>query len=80
MVAIALGVLLGIYASHWLAYAQSGYLIAVGKVNPTEMEAQGCYFPIGQVASVNLDPAGEPCVRMREFIGKTGTLFFVPDD
>lgn len=60
--------------------AQSGgYLLAIGKVNPTEQESQECYFPIGQAASVNLHPDSVYCQRMREFIGKTGTLFFVPD-
>lgn len=56
-----------------------GYVIAIGKVQPTEQESGECYFPLSNAASINLHPDGEPCKFMRTMIGKTGTLFFIPD-
>ena len=68
----------------WALWAQAqshgSYVLAVGKVSSTAQEAAECYFLIGQAASVNLHPNGEYCIRMREFVGKTGVLFFVPDE
>ena len=55
------------------------YTIAVGRINPTEQESQECVFPIGQATSLLLHPHGEPCVMLRELIGRTGTLVFIPD-
>lgn len=63
----------------WLN-AQDQYRLAVGRVNPTDQEAQECYFPLSNAASVNLHPDGEPCKWMRTQVGKTGMLFFIPDD
>lgn len=63
-------------------YAQgreSGYTIAIGRVHPIEQEQQECVFPIGPAAAVLLHPEGAPCTRMREFIGQSGRLIFVPD-
>lgn len=55
------------------------YVLAAGKVGGTEQEAQECVFPIGPAAAVLLHPKGEPCVRMRELIGGSGLLVWVPD-
>ena len=57
----------------------SGYLLAVGRMTANDQEREGCMFAIGQGTMLVLHPEGDPCVRAREFIGKTGTLFFVPD-
>ena len=55
-----------------------GYDLAIGRVTATDQEAQECYFHIAD-AYVILHPRGLPCVRMREFVGQTGVLSFIPD-
>lgn len=56
-----------------------GYTLAIGRMNPTDQERQECYFPVGQSASVNLDPRGTMCVIARTLAGRTGRLVFIPD-
>ena len=64
----------------WLTAQERGYRLAVGRVQPTDQEARICYFPLSSAAAVTLFPNGEPCRWMQTQVGKTGTLFFVPDE
>ena len=59
---------------------EHGFTLAIGKMNPTDQEQQECYFPIGQHASVNLNPRGDMCVIARTLAGRTGRLVFIPDE
>ena len=64
-----------------IVHAQErAYTIAIGAIHPIEQEQQECVFPVGQGAAVLLHPKGEPCIRMRELIGRTGRLVFMVDD
>ncbi len=68
------------YSCMPLAAQGRGYTLAVGRFGGTDQEIQECYFSIGLGAMLTLHPKGEPCVRARELIGRTGTLVFVPDE
>lgn len=61
---------------------QTRYRLVIGTVEATEEEAEQCYFNLGSgrdAATLALHPEGVPCVRMRELVGATGSLVFVPD-
>ena len=64
----------------WLTAQERGYVLAIGRVQPTDSEAQACYFPLSNAASVTLYPNGEPCRWMRTQAGTTGKLLFIPDE
>ena len=58
-----------------------GYNLASGRL---EAENGGieCWFNIAageEAMGLAAHPKGIPCVRLKEFAGKTGTLFWIPD-
>ena len=65
-----------------IAHGQGkGYNLVSGRL---EAENGGieCYFGIAagkEAMGLAAHPEGIPCVRLKEFAGKTGTLFWVPD-
>ena len=83
VIAIAFGIWFGMWFSTCLRVtaqpAPEAWTLAIGRVTSTEQESQECYFPIGQVASVNLHPKGEYCPIARGLIGRTGRLVFMVD-
>ena len=80
---LVLWIILFVVIAVWLNAQHGGYLLVVGTVTATESEQAECSFGLGTgegAATLALHPKGIPCVRMREFVGRTGTLFFVPDE
>lgn len=58
-----------------------GYNLVSGRL---EAENGGieCYFSVAageDAMGLAAHPKGIPCVRLKEFAGKTGTLFWIPD-
>lgn len=71
----------------WALWAQAqshggGYLLAVGKLMATDQEAEACHFSLGSspdAFALVTHQQHIACVRLRELVGKTGVIYFVPD-
>lgn len=66
---------LGYFLSLSAQQHDEAYTFAAGRVGATD----DCEFTIGPTAMLLLYPEGVPCIRAREFVGRSGRLVFVPD-
>lgn len=78
---LSLSVFIALLFSTLAGNGQRGYRLATGTLSTRDVGA--CAFSLGSTAEafvITTHPQNMACVRLRELVGRTGVLSFMPDE